>query len=721
MTHFEGVSPALADALANRGYETLTPVQTAMLDPDLAGQDLLVSAQTGSGKTVAFGIAAASDMLGEDGKFARANKPLMLVIAPTRELALQVKRELEWLYAKAGASVASCVGGMDMRDERRALSQGAHIVVGTPGRLVDHVNRGSLDMDDLAVVVLDEADEMLDMGFRDELQTILDAAPEDRRTLMFSATVSRSIANLAKTYQNDAVRVNTVAEKSQHTDIEYRAVTVAHGDKENALINILRYYDAKNALVFCATRAAVNRISSRMSNRGFSVVALSGEFTQKERSHALQAMRDGRAKVCIATDVAARGIDLPDLELVIHADLPKNREGLLHRSGRTGRAGRKGTSALIVGPSDRRRTERLLENAKIDADWVKPPSADDVRAKDNERLIENPLFSEPIKDEDKALAAALLERYGPEQIAAAIVNLKRAEQSAPEELGEISDRRPKRDRDDRSNNSDRGERGDRPVRERKPRSDDFSGGKWFSLSVGRQQTADPKWLLPMLCKAGGLSKEDIGAIRIQPNVTFVEIAPDSAEKFMSAVGPDRKLEKSISVTAIDGKPEVLDDDGGSNDRPPRRAQKRERTGDYEDRGPRRGPPKGRDGPRGGKPAYNKGKPAYAKGGKRPDRFKDKSDGPSEDRAEHKPRFERDDRDGRSERPEKREWKDKPKGGKPYQGAKTEREDKPFERKPGKPSTYQAKGKRPLRDPSKPGGASRLKSKLKRKAANKTQK
>ncbi|MEO9970517.1 MAG: DEAD/DEAH box helicase [Hyphomonadaceae bacterium] len=657
MTHFEGVAPTLGEALSNRGYETLTPVQTAMIDPDLAGKDLLVSAQTGSGKTVAFGIAAAADMLDEEGRFDRADLPFMLVIAPTRELALQVKRELEWLYAKAGARIASCVGGMDMRDERRALNQGAHIVVGTPGRLVDHVNRGSLNMDDLKIVTLDEADEMLDMGFRDELQTILDAAPEDRRTLMFSATVSRSIANLAKTYQNNAVRVNTVAEKSQHTDIDYRAITVAHGDKENALVNILRYYDAKNAIVFCATRAAVNRIHARMNNRGFSAVALSGEFSQKERSHALQAMRDGRAKVCIATDVAARGIDLPDLELVIHADLPKNREGLLHRSGRTGRAGRKGTSALIVGPSDRRRTERLLQNAKIDADWVKPPSADDVRNKDNERLLENPIFSEPVREEDKAFAAALLERYGAEQIAGAIVRIKREEKSAPEELGEVRDQRPSRDRGERRerNPRDRGDR--RDERPRKPR-DDFQGGEWFSLSVGRNQTAEARWLLPMLCKAGGLDKSAIGAIRVHPNVTFVELAPASTEGFVKAIGKDMMLEKSISVTKIDGVPEVLADDGDSG-RPPRKRP----SGPRQPRRPGGRKPDGRSFDRSDRPH---GKKPYGKSGKPRDHDRpSREDRP--DRSERSARPERSERSDRSERPDHHDRSDRPRnaGGKPF--------------------------------------------------------
>ena len=218
---------ALADALKKRGYDTLTPVQLAVTAPELAQADLLVSAQTGSGKTVGFGLAIGDSLLGSNEVFDRASHPLALIIAPTRELALQVKRELQWLYGEAQVTMASCVGGMDMRDERRALARGAHIVVATPGRLRDHIMRGSIDLSELRAVVLDEADEMLDLGFKEDLEFILGHAPEMRRTLMFSATVPKSIATLAKSYQRDAQRVSTVAEKSQHTDIEYRALNVA--------------------------------------------------------------------------------------------------------------------------------------------------------------------------------------------------------------------------------------------------------------------------------------------------------------------------------------------------------------------------------------------------------------------------------------------------------------------------------------------------------------
>ncbi|MEL6751655.1 MAG: DEAD/DEAH box helicase, partial [Pseudomonadota bacterium] len=400
MTSFDRVVPALAHALARRDYTTMTPVQEAVLEPEAEGRDLLVSAQTGSGKTVAFGMAMAPSLLGDAEKFGRAGAPLALIIAPTRELALQVKRELDWLYGETGAVTASCVGGMDIRGERQALGRGAHIVVGTPGRLRDHITRNALDMSALRVVVLDEADEMLDLGFRDDLEFMLDAAPQERRTLLFSATVAAPIAKLAKSYQHDALRITTQEQERQHGDIEYRALVVAPREKENAIVNVLRFYEAENALVFCNTRAAVNHMLARFSNRGFSVVALSGELSQTERTHALQALRDGRARVCIATDVAARGIDLPKLELVVHADLPSNSETLLHRSGRTGRAGRKGVSAVIVEGRSRPKAERLLRGAKIEATWANAPSADEVMARDQERLLSTPMLSEAMKPEE---------------------------------------------------------------------------------------------------------------------------------------------------------------------------------------------------------------------------------------------------------------------------------------------------------------------------------
>ncbi|KKX34401.1 DEAD/DEAH box helicase [Rhizobium sp. LC145] len=550
MTDHDGAVPAIAKALAKRGYTTLTPVQKSMLDPALAGSDALVSAQTGSGKTVAFGIAMAPSLLGDQEKFGRAGAPLALVIAPTRELAMQVKRELEWLYEMADAVIASCVGGMDIRNERRALERGAHIVVGTPGRICDHIRRNALDMSELKVAVLDEADEMLDLGFREDLEFILESAPDDRRTLMFSATVPAAIAKLAKSYQRDAVRIATTAEEKQHVDIEQRALLVTPHDRENAIVNVLRYYEAPNAIVFCSTRAAVNHLTARLSNRNFSVVALSGELTQNERTHALQAMRDGRARVCIATDVAARGIDLPGLDLVIHADLPTNSETLLHRSGRTGRAGRKGISALIVPVNQRRKAERLLFGASIEPTWGRPPSAEEVIRRDEERLLADPIFEEAARDEDEeALIAKLVAQYGAEKLATAFVSLYRGRNSAPEDIVEVSLDGSRKPRDGGRDNA-----GDPASRPLTPRGD-FGPAVWFSLSVGRKQRAEPRWLIPTICRNGDLTKNEIGAIKMQADETFVEIAADHADRFLQKLGKDRMMERGIRVTRLDGAPD----------------------------------------------------------------------------------------------------------------------------------------------------------------------
>lgn len=516
---------ALSDALSERGYETLTPVQEAVSDPALAGRDLLVSAQTGSGKTVGFGLALAPTLL-EGEVFDAPSSPLALIIAPTRELALQVKREFAWLYAKAGVTLASCVGGMDMRDERRALARGAHIVVATPGRLCDHIRRETIDLSQVRAVVMDEADEMLDLGFREDLEFILEEAPAERQTLMFSATVPPAIAKLAQSYQQDAERISTVTKERQHGDIEYRVMHVAPQDAENAIINVLRFYEAPNAIVFANTRAMVNRLTTRLSNRGFSVVALSGELSQSERTHALQAMRDGRARVCVATDVAARGIDLPGLDLVIHAELPNNQETLLHRSGRTGRAGRKGVSALIVPPKAKSRASRLLKWAKLSAEIGNAPSADDVREKDLERMLADPAWAEPAEGMMADLQAALLEQFSPEQLAAGFLRQYMAAHSAPEELGQAPEERPRKDHAD------------------------FGPSVWFSVTGGRQAGAEPRRMLPMFCRAGNLDRDAIGAIRVQPKETFVQLKADAVAGFLKALDGNMEIEEGAVVSQL---------------------------------------------------------------------------------------------------------------------------------------------------------------------------
>ncbi|HZB61434.1 MAG TPA: DEAD/DEAH box helicase [Microvirga sp.] len=532
--------PSLERALADRGYNDPTPVQAAVLQPDALDRDLLVSAQTGSGKTVAYGLAMATTLLGEEERFGPPREPLALIIAPTRELALQVNRELIWLYGPAGARVASCVGGMDVRREQRALADGCHIVVGTPGRLRDHLERDRLDLSKMRVAVLDEADEMLDLGFREDLEFILDAAPSERRTLLFSATIPKNIATLARRYQRDSVRIDTLVANEPHGDIEYRAIRCAPNEVELAVVNVLRFYESRGAMVFCHTREAVRHLHASLGERGFSAVALSGELSQSERSHALQALRDGRARVCVATDVAARGIDLPDLGLVIHADLPNDHETLLHRSGRTGRAGRKGTCVMVVPYTRRRKAERLVDMAGVDATWAGTPSAEEIRMRDRERLLQDPAFSEEATEEDLVIARALLAERSAEDIATALVRFHRAQLPAPEEVFDPGmDREPRQRKDKRARQDDRdqNDRGPRKGRDRGP-SDEPHGASedmvWFRMSVGRRNNADPRWLLPVICRLGHVTKKEIGSIKIFDNETKFQIAKSHATKFAAA-------------------------------------------------------------------------------------------------------------------------------------------------------------------------------------------
>jgi ATP-dependent RNA helicase DeaD len=532
---FDTLPAPLLAALSGRGYAAPTPVQAAVLQPEAAQRDLLVSAQTGSGKTVAYGLALAPELIGDAPRLPPAGPPLALVVAPTRELALQVKAELTWLFAPAGGRVVSCVGGMDPVAERRLLSQGAHIVVGTPGRLRDHLERGNLAPAALRAVVLDEADEMLDLGFKEELEAILEETPAERRTLMFSATVPRGIAALAKGYQRDALRIEVASEGGQHGDIDYRAAVVAPHEIERAVVNILRLEDPRIAMVFCATRATVTRLHGNLSERGFSTVALSGELSQAERNRALQSLRDGRARVCVATDVAARGIDLPDLGVVIHAELPRDPETLLHRSGRTGRAGRKGISVLLVPHTRRGLAQRLLSAARVTATWAPAPSAEAIRARDAERLSAQvvALAAEEPAEEDLAVAQALLAdpalaEGGAQALAAALVRVLRAPLPAPEELTEFNDRPAARDHRD-AGPRDSGPRDAAPGRE--PGGQE---GIWFRMDVGRDGNADPRWLLPFLCRRGHVTRQEIGRIRILGRETQFEVAPYAAARFAAA-------------------------------------------------------------------------------------------------------------------------------------------------------------------------------------------
>ena len=589
---FETLPPMIGEALSERGYTALTPVQSAVVEDEARERDLIVSAQTGSGKTVAFGLAMAETLLAETANLALVEQPLLLVIAPTRELALQVSRELGWLYAKAGLRIATCVGGMDASKERRALRTGPAIVVGTPGRLRDHLERGALNLSGLAGVVLDEADEMLDMGFREDLEEILDATPDKRRTLLFSATMPPAIVRLAERYQSNALRLSLAGETRGHGDISYQAITVSPSEIENAVVNLLRFHEAETAICFCATRDSVRRLHATLQNRGFGVVALSGEHSQSERNQALQALRDRRARVCVATDVAARGIDLPTLSLVIHVEIPRDAETLQHRSGRTGRAGKKGTAAIVVPYNRRKRVESMLRGAKIAAEWMDAPTPEAIARKDRARLMEKLTAPTEFDEADRDLGKELLAKLSAEDIAAALVHAHRAKMPHPEEL--LANTPEARDK--------------AKAERHRPGFEDVV---WFKIGIGRRQNAEPRWILPLLCRRGHITRNEIGAIRIGQHESWFQVPKTAAAKFADAIARTADTDDEQDAIVIEESPdgprvearqnrrEFGGGDGGGPRVRPKPFGK----------GPRKGPSGGPGGKKlGGKPPFKKGKP-----------------------------------------------------------------------------------------------------------------
>ena len=381
------VGPALASALATKGYDTLTPVQEAVLDEGLEGRDLRITSQTGSGKTLAIGFAV-RDLLDDlTAQFGGPARPRVLVLAPTRELAKQVADELSWLYAPLRVRVAAVTGGAGYLDQKRALSSNPAVIVATPGRLRDALERQRIDAASLAAVVLDEADSMLDLGFREDLDAILAMLPAQRRSHLVSATFSRDVVALADRFQKDPVHVQGTRLGEAHSDIEHVVHLVDPRQRVDALVNLLLAEEDAKSLVFARTRADVARIAGELAEAGFVVRTLSGEMEQPERDRALSAFRQGGVQALVATDVAARGIDVRDVARVIQIEPPTDVETYTHRSGRTGRAGKQGTSVLFVAPSHYPVIARGLARAKIEHRVEPIPRPEAIQRAREEKLV----------------------------------------------------------------------------------------------------------------------------------------------------------------------------------------------------------------------------------------------------------------------------------------------------------------------------------------------
>jgi ATP-dependent RNA helicase DeaD len=427
---FAGVPGPLRIALERRGFASLTAVQRAVLDADTLVHDLRISSQTGSGKTVALGLALARSLVREEGEPAVAadtRGPAALVITPTRELAVQVRDELRWLFAEVpGIRVDAVTGGTDLGGERRMLRRAPTILVATPGRLLDHVRGEAVKCDGVAHVVLDEADRMLDMGFRDELDAIIDALPAERRSHLVSATFPAAVRRVADRFQVTPMHVQGTALGEANDDIDHVAQLVPRGQNYAALVNALLLAMGERVLVFVDRRDEAAELAEKLSGDGFGALPFSGDLSQAQRTRTLHAFRTGTIPVLVSTDVAARGIDVPDISMVVHMTSPRCADDYTHRSGRTGRAGRRGRSVLLVPPHGQRWLTRLLASANIEADWQPAPTPAKVRkavTKRTRKQLHARITEVTPADKNLAYAQQLLTEHDPAAVIAALLEL----------------------------------------------------------------------------------------------------------------------------------------------------------------------------------------------------------------------------------------------------------------------------------------------------------
>jgi ATP-dependent RNA helicase DeaD len=533
---FEAVPEALRAALQRRGFDELTAVQSAVLGADAPGRDLQISSQTGSGKTVALGFVLAPCLT----EAAAVRGPSALIIVPTRELAAQVCEELAWLFADLrGVQLASLTGGTPMFRDRQALARGPRVVVGTPGRLLDHHKSGALDLSGVRELVLDEADQMLDMGFREELEGILDGTPAERRTHLVSATFPEGIQALAARYQREPLSIEGTRLGDANLDIEHLGFLVHPTDRYAALVNLLLLAEGERTLVFVKLRAEAQELAARLEADGFAALPLSGELVQSQRDRTLAAFRAGKATVLVATDVAARGLDVPDVMTVVHTSPPMDAHVYTHRSGRTGRAGKRGRSVSLVPPKYRRKIANLMSGAGVDFAYRPLPSAREVReivtARARELLREELdllLAAGPAEEHLEHAHALLAERDAAALVATLLARLAPAARAEPRDVEaprlEDEPRRP--------HARPAGPHARSAARAPSAPGRRGAGMQRFFMNWGSNQGATPGRLLAAVCRRGEVTGTDIGGIAIHPNASTFDVAADVAERFEELAG-----------------------------------------------------------------------------------------------------------------------------------------------------------------------------------------
>ena len=519
-----GLRPELLTALAGLGYEEPTPIQREAIPPLIAGRDLLGQAATGTGKTAAFAL----PLLQHLGPGNRGKRPAALVLVPTRELAIQVSEAVHRYGKELGARVLPIYGGQPIFRQLSALDRGVDVVVATPGRALDHIGRGTLALDGLKVVVLDEADEMLDMGFAEDIEAILVSTPAERQTVLFSATMPSRIDGMARRHLRDPVKIHmgrASVDSSQAPLVRQVAYVVPRAFKTTTLGRILDVESPAAAIVFCRTRDEVDQIAGTLNGRGYRAEALHGGMTQEQRDRVMGRLRAGTADLIVATDVAARGLDIDQLTHVVNYEVPSAPDSYVHRIGRVGRAGREGVAITLVEPREHRMLKTIERVTKQRITVEKVPTVADLRSRRLEltrAAIEEAIIEDEF-DGYRVVVESLADKFDVMEVALAAVKLVHEANGPVADDEDIPEVIPK------------GDRPAKPAKGARPPRASGAGMTRLFVGAGRSAGIRPQDLVGAIAGETRLSGRDIGAIEIADRFTLVEVPEPAADEVVKAL------------------------------------------------------------------------------------------------------------------------------------------------------------------------------------------
>jgi len=548
-----GLTGPVLSAVASVGYEAPSPIQAATIPPLMEGRDVVGLAQTGTGKTAAFALPILSRL------DLSQKTPQALVLAPTRELALQVCEAFEkYAAGSPGIKVLPVYGGQGYGVQLSALRRGVHVVVGTPGRIMDHLEKGTLDLTELRFLVLDEADEMLNMGFAEDVETILADTPSDKQVALFSATIPAQIRRLSAKYLHDPVEITVKGKTQTAANITQRYLFVSYPQKVDALTRILEVENFEGMIVFVRTKNETETLAEKLRARGFSATAINGDVAQNVRERTVNQLKSGQLDILVATDVAARGLDVERVSHVVNYDIPTDTESYVHRIGRTGRAGRSGDAISFVTPRERYLLKHIEKATRTTLVQMQLPSVEDINSTRLARFddaISAALSSTERVDFFRDVVAHYVQEHDVPEVdvaAALAVVLQGDEPLLLDPAAEKPAQAPRADRPDRS---DRSDRGPRVARDGRPLA-------MYRIDVGKRHKVEPRQIVGAIANEGGLSRQDFGSISIRPDFSLVELPAELSADTWDALRSTRISGKLIGLKKDDGPR------GGSSSGPP---------------------------------------------------------------------------------------------------------------------------------------------------------